>query len=118
MWAVVVLGYWARLFGGIIAAALSITWLLHIALCACMASRSAEHRGKRLSLQHVLVALRSSPSAWHLSMLWSAASTWASKIHGMATYAQTIDNSEKSQWYTPRSDETMQLSGIYSCRRR
>ena len=34
MWAVMVLGYWARLFAGIVAALLSVTWLLHIALYA------------------------------------------------------------------------------------
>lgn len=39
MWAVIVLGYWARLFAGIVAALLSITWLLHIALCAVRTSR-------------------------------------------------------------------------------
>ncbi len=44
MWAVIVLGYWARLFAGIIAALLSVSWLLHIISCAaarCLLVRQA-----------------------------------------------------------------------------
>ena len=58
MWAVVVLGYWARLFAGIIAAALSVAWLLHIALCAPHAiDATCAVVGNTLSQDSILFAL-------------------------------------------------------------
>ena len=47
MWAVIVLGYWARLFAGIVAALLSISWLLHIVLYAPCPYMLCTDRGRR-----------------------------------------------------------------------